>query len=308
MAVIMGCGPDQVSTENLYFASGKGVFYKGGAVGLAFSSTKITYTGTAALDVGTAGIKTDLIAGSTGTTGNFNINLVDNLANALTIKEGTNPYLRFVTTDSSEAVNVYKTLQVDTVRGLTAGTGLFKIALQDNLADALSIQEAANKYVTFVTADGSETVDVLKTLRTDTVTGLSGTGLSVTKGLVVSSNGATAITTTRPVTRSDSGSIFTVAQSSAYTITVATPTSAGERYIFQCVSPGAFDVSIVATACTFEGTIVNDVTSVIPATGSTLKFASGAAALGDYIELIATSTSKFFVRAVTSTAGGITVS
>lgn len=132
-------------------------------------------------------------------------------------------------------------------------------------------------------------------------------GVAGVQGAVPKTNGATAITTTRAVTRADHGGIFTVAQSSAYTITVAQPTAAGQRYQFQCVSPGAFDVSIVATGCTFEGTITIDA-ATIPATGSTLKFASGAAILGDNIELVSTSTTKFFVRAIGSGAGGITIS
>ncbi len=173
-------------------------------------------------------------------------------------------------------------------------TGQCKILFTDNLADALTIGEGANAYITFVSTNSGEKITVAKTT-------------TMSAGFVVNSSGATAITTTRAITRADSGGVFTVAQSSAYTITVAQPTSAGERYIFQCVSPGAFDVSIVATGSTFEGTIVNDVTSVIPATGSTLKFATGAAVLGDCIELISTSTTKFLVRAVTSAAGGITV-
>ena len=131
-------------------------------------------------------------------------------------------------------------------------------------------------------------------------------GVAGIQGVVVKTNGATAITTTRAVTRADSGGIFTVAQSSAYTITVAQPAAAGERYLFQCIAPGAFDVSLVATGCTFEGTITID-GATIPATGSTLKFATGAAVLGDNIELVATSTTKFFVRAIGSGAGGITI-
>lgn len=51
----------------------------------------------------------------------------------------------------------------------------------------------------------------------------------------------------------------------------------------------------------------SDVTSVIPATGSTLTFASGAAALGDNIEIISISTTLYLVRAITSAAGGITI-
>ena len=60
-------------------------------------------------------------------------------------------------------------------------------------------------------------------------------------------------------------------------------------------------------AATFVGTIVNDVTSVLPATGSTLTFASGTAALGDNIEIVSISTSLYLVRAVSSAAGGITI-
>ena len=130
---------------------------------------------------------------------------------------------------------------------------------------------------------------------------------TLSAGAVVKTGGATAITTTRAITRADAGGVFTVAQSSAYTITVVQPLGAGERYLFQCVSPGAFDVSLVATGCTFEGTITIDA-ATIPATGSTLKFANGAAILGDSIELISTSTTKFLVRAIGSGAGGITIS
>lgn len=131
-------------------------------------------------------------------------------------------------------------------------------------------------------------------------------GVAGVRGAVVKTNGATAITTTRAITRADSGGIFTVAQSSAYTITAATPLGANETYTFQCVSPGAFDVSIVATGCTFEGFIQID-GATIAATGSTLKFASGAASLGDTIVLTSTSATKFNVKAFGIAAGGITI-
>ncbi len=131
-------------------------------------------------------------------------------------------------------------------------------------------------------------------------------GVATVSGLRVATGGATAITTTRAVTKADSGGVFTVGQGSAYTITCATPGGAGERYLFQLVSAGANDVSLVATGCTFEGTITID-SATIPATGSTLKFASGASVLGDSIELISTSATKFLVRAIASGAGGITI-
>ncbi len=132
-------------------------------------------------------------------------------------------------------------------------------------------------------------------------------GVASVSGVRFATSGATSITTTRAVTKADSGGVFTVTQGSTYTVTVAQPAAAGERYLFQCIAPGAFDVSLIATGCTFEGTITIDA-ATIPATGSTLKFATGAAILGDSIELVSTSTTKFLVRAISSGAGGITIS
>ena len=136
---------------------------------------------------------------------------------------------------------------------------------------------------------------------------VTGAGVTNATGLRIVTTGATAITTTRSLGANDSGGVFTVAQSSAYQITLPTPAGAGQRYVLQLVSPGAFNVTVVATGCTFEGTIVNDTTSVLPATGSTFTFVSGTAALGDNIEFISTSSSKYFARAISSTAGGITI-
>lgn len=135
-------------------------------------------------------------------------------------------------------------------------------------------------------------------------------GVATVTGLQNSSRSSTIINGARTLSEGDSGGVFTVAQSSAYDIDLPSPTAgAGLRFIFQLVSPGAFNVTltVLSGAATFEGTIINDVTSVIPATGATLTFASGTAALGDNIEVISTATDKYFVRAVTQAAGGITI-
>jgi hypothetical protein len=129
-------------------------------------------------------------------------------------------------------------------------------------------------------------------------------------GVRISSVTAVAITGATVLTLADSGGIFTVNQGAAYDIDLPSPTTgAGSRFLFQLVGAASNNVTITVagSAATFEGTIVNDVTSVIPATGSTLTFASGVAALGDYIEAISTGTGKYFIRAVTSAAGGITI-
>lgn len=101
-----------------------------------------------------------------------------------------------------------------------------------------------------------------------------------------------------------------MSQAAAYDIDLPSPTTGpGCRYVFYLTAPGANAVTITVTgaAATFVGTIVNDVTSVIPATGATLTFGSSAAALGDTIEIISISTTLYLVRAVTSAASGITI-
>ena len=48
-------------------------------------------------------------------------------------------------------------------------------------------------------------------------------------------------------------------------------------------------------------------TSVVPATGNLFTFVATTGALGDNIEFISTSTTKYFARAVCSANGGITI-
>lgn len=136
-------------------------------------------------------------------------------------------------------------------------------------------------------------------------------GSVVATGLQQKSTTATAITGSTALVLADSGGIFTVSQAAAYDIDLPSPTlGAGLRFLFQLVGAAANNVTITVagSAATFEGTIVNDVTSVIPCTGSTITFASGTAALGDWVEAISTATGKYFVRACTSANGGITIS
>lgn len=118
---------------------------------------------------------------------------------------------------------------------------------------------------------------------------------------------ANAITGATTLTHGDSGGTFSVSQGAAYAITLPTPVgNEGLVYNFYLTAPGANNVTIAPAAGTFIGTIVNDVTSVIPATGSTLTFATGASALGDNIEVRSIG-GLYLVRAVTSAAGGITI-
>lgn len=144
---------------------------------------------------------------------------------------------------------------------------------------------------------------------------LAGTAASGVRGLVVAtglrtvSETAGAIAGATLLTGADSGGVFSVDQGSAYDIDLPVPLGAGQRYTFYLTNPGANNVTITVLGggATFVGTIINDVTSVIPATGATLTFATGASALGDSIEVVSISAALYLVRAVTSAAGGITI-
>lgn len=68
--------------------------------------------GTVVAPLSASTLAVDTISGKTGTTGTFVISLADNLASALVIKEASNAYLTFVTTDSGEKITVSKRLDV----------------------------------------------------------------------------------------------------------------------------------------------------------------------------------------------------
>jgi hypothetical protein len=176
-----------------------------------------------------------------------------------------------------------------TIDSRAQATGQNVWAIADNLASALNITEGSNSYIQAVTTNNSEHVEI----RSPRPVGPTATAIT----------GATALTI------ADSGRIFTVAQSSAYDIDLPAPGAADVSFYLQLVSPGAFDVTVTVAgaAATFEGVIVNDVTSVLPATGSTLTFATGTAVLGDCIEVRSTSSTKYHVRAISSANGGITI-
>lgn len=118
-----------------------------------------TITTTGAITGGTVQTTSSLIAMATsvltfaGGTGANEIKMPDNIANALSITEGTTDYLTFTTTDGSESVNFP---QGGLSFSSTTGDSVF--ALTDNLADALSVSEGANNYLRFVTADSSEKI------------------------------------------------------------------------------------------------------------------------------------------------------
>ncbi len=122
-----------------------------------------------------------------------------------------------------------------------------------------------------------------------------------------------AIAAATVVTNAQSGTVFAVSQVAAYAITlpglgppIIGPTP-GVTYKFVLRTTGANSVTITDGSAHFIGTIANDVTSVLPATGTTLTFVTGTAALGDSIEITGLNSTTYAVKAITSTNGGITI-
>lgn len=136
------------------------------------------------------------------------------------------------------------------------------------------------------------------------------TGGVVASGIRAAQTTPVAVTAATTLVLADSGGIFNIDQDAAFDIDLPSPTDgAGREYTFFIGDAGANNVTITVagSAATFVGVIVNDVTSVIPATGSTLTFASGVSAVGDTIHIKSVSTTLYHVTAFTSANGGITV-
>lgn len=142
-----------------------------------------------------------------------------------------------------------------------------------------------------------------------TGTGTGAPGQVVVTGLQTKSASAAAISAARVLSVQDSGGIFTVTQAAAYSVTLPSPATvgAGLRFTFMLLTNGANTVSIILPGgITFKGTILND-TSVGPASGVSMNFVTGTAAIGDSIEVFSIDAANYGVRAVTSAVGGITV-
>lgn len=129
-------------------------------------------------------------------------------------------------------------------------------------------------------------------------------------GLICRTKTSPLITAATVLTLADSGGSFNIDQDAAFDIDLPAPPANGScEFEFVIGDAGSNNVTVTVkdSAATFIGTIVNDVTSVIPATGATLTFASGVAAVGDRIRVKSVGTDKYIVDAVTSANGGITV-
>ena len=112
-----------------------------------------TFTGTVTLPATTA------LAGQAS-----DITILDNNAAALELKEGTNTYITFDTTDTSEQIEVAKKVELAEDLEFSAAKD---ILIPDNQAAALEIKEGTTAYMTFITTNSGEKVVANKNFQSD---------------------------------------------------------------------------------------------------------------------------------------------
>jgi len=160
-------------------------------------------------------------------TGEADIVIGDNLADALTIRQGANPYLTFVTTDSAEAINAYKVLT--TTDGVSGGP-------------TRRIGGRVNERITAgteLTGSASETVLDTYTIPANTLK--QRTRLSVKAVVVVSANASTTTLTCRMRLGGLTGTVLIA--------TSAVDTSAGHICVMQFDIISRADPSDTSSLC-----------------------------------------------------------
>jgi hypothetical protein len=102
--------------STLYIIAGSSVNFSSGTL----SSINDLNTDVISVDDAAVGLKVDFSGGNNSTN---TITLKDNVADALNITEGSNSYIKFVTTDSSEKIVFGKDVDIDggTIDGVTIG-------------------------------------------------------------------------------------------------------------------------------------------------------------------------------------------
>ena len=149
-----------------------------------------------------------------------------------------------------------------------------------------------------------------------TCDGFTNTGAQSVSGTFIASGGATitglrtiatsaaAITAARVLTALDSGGAFSVDKTSAYAITLPTPTR-GLNYKFMVLDTGTNIVTISSGAANLYGVVsVANVNTAM--TGTTIGLASGGS-VGDYVEFTGIDATHYLVTGACISAGDITI-
>ena len=107
----------------------------------------------------------------------LDVKVIDNSGLALRVMEGTNEYLRVVTTDGSESITVKKTLETDGDLQIDGGVTMpvaTDIGIVDNSGLALRVMEGTNEYIRFTTTDGGEKIQTAKELEVNGALNIDG--------------------------------------------------------------------------------------------------------------------------------------
>ena len=107
----------------------------------------------------------------------LDVKVIDNSGLALRVMEGTNEYLRVVTTDGSESVTIKKTLETDGDLQIDGGVTMpvaTDIGIVDNSGLALRVMEGTNEYIRFTTTDGGEKIQTAKELEVNGALNIDG--------------------------------------------------------------------------------------------------------------------------------------
>lgn len=176
------------------------------------------------------------------------------------------------TTDFGIGITEFRTVAITSSTGtftFTGGSGTNILAIPDNLADSLSVAEGANEYLTFVTTNGAEAINVKKTFLVTAAVALgyaAGAGGAVTQG-TSRVTGVTINTPTGAITLvSAAGSAtpftFTVTNSSvaAADTIVLNQKSGTDAYRLDVsnVAAGSFKITVTdLTGTTTEQPVIN---------------------------------------------------
>jgi hypothetical protein len=148
---------------------------QGGTTRLSVDDGGVTLTGSATQVTSAAG-QTYIVDASAAATGESDVILKDNVADAWTFREAATPYLTFVTTNSGEKISVYKSLALQNVAIVPAAggtavldlsscaTGEGDVVMADNLASAFELREAATVYFRVATTNSGERIEIHKPL------------------------------------------------------------------------------------------------------------------------------------------------
>ena len=293
------------------------------------------------MDSGTGGLIADS-SGPISITSTLNaVNAINmdasGAASSLTIASGTGGIqldttgaLSIDTTSATVASNITQTGAPGFDLSIASTAGSLNLTGGEAVANAIRIDasDAAggidmDSGTGGMAADSSGPISITSTLNAVNAIQLDASGAASsltidagTGGIVFSTTGQTqldgatfqagAIAGLTGLTNADSGTWFSVDKTGGYAITLPTPPVAGVNYKFAVTVDAAAAVTISNGNAHLFGFIVNDVTSVIPATGTTLTIAA-AGVVGDVVEIYGIDATHYLVKAYTSAAAGITV-